>query len=442
VHAHAPPINPNSTTIRKSNRHRQPAMTDSVKIKQLRRAFSVRWRRTLYIMFFAQLTTAVGFSSIFPFLPLYVKSLGSYTGLSIELLSGLVFSGQAFTMMLASPIWGALADRYGRKLMVERSMFGGFMLLLLMAFVTNAEQLIILRTVQGMITGTLAAANALVASQAPRDRTGYAMGLLQVGMGTGVAVGPLIGGAIADAYGYSAAFYVTAALLLLSGFMVLIGVEEDFKREESTTKKEDSLVAEWRRVISSQGVPITYGMRFLTQLGRMMILPIAPLFIASLLTDAEKLNTFTGLVIGSASATTTLSAGYLGRLGDRIGHRKVVISSTLAAAALFLPQSFITEAWHMFPLQALVGVALGGVIPAISALLARYTESGEEGAVYGLDNSINAGARALAPLAGAMVASWLGLRATFIATAAIFLLTSAVAARYLPAIHPLPESAA
>jgi DHA1 family multidrug resistance protein-like MFS transporter len=415
-------------------------MNPSVILKRFRRQFTVQWRRTLYIMFFAQLITAVGFSSIFPFLPLYVKSLGSSTGLSIELLSGLVFSAQAFTMMLASPIWGALADRYGRKLMVERSMFGGSILLLLMAFVTNAEQLIILRAIQGMITGTLAAANALVASQAPRDRTGYAMGLLQVGMGTGVAVGPLIGGAIADAYGYSAAFYVTAALLLLSGIMVLVGVEEAFTREQTSTGPEISLFAEWRRVISSQGVPITFGMRFLTQLGRMMIIPIAPLFIASLLVDAERVNTFTGLVIGSASAATTLSAGYLGRLGDRIGHRKVVISSALAAAALFLPQSFITQAWQMFPLQALVGVALGGVIPAISALLARYTESGEEGAVYGLDNSINAGARALAPLIGAVVASWLGLRATFAATAAIFLLTSAVAARFLPAIQPLPES--
>lgn len=392
-------------------------------------------------MFFAQLITAVGFSSIFPFLPLYVKSLGSATGSSIELLSGLVFSAQAFTMMLASPVWGALADRHGRKLMVERSMFGGAVLLLLMAFVTNAEQLIILRAIQGMITGTLAAANALVASQAPRDHTGYAMGLLQVGMGTGVAVGPLIGGAIADAYGYSAAFYVTAALLLLSGFMVLIGVEEAFTRDEAKIGSGISLFGEWRRVISSQGVPITFAMRFLTQLGRMMIIPIAPLFIASLLIDADRVNTFTGLVVGSASAATTLSAGYLGRLGDRIGHRKVVITSTLAASALFLPQSFITQAWHMLPLQALVGVALGGVIPAISALLARYTESGEEGAVYGLDNSINAGARALAPLAGAVIASWLGLRATFTATAAIFLLTSGVAARFLPKIHHLPESA-
>ena len=83
-------------------------------LKQITKNFSSGWQRTLYIMFFAQMITAVGFSTIFPFLPLYVKDLGTNTGLSLELLAGLVYSGQAFAMMIASPFWGAIADRYGR----------------------------------------------------------------------------------------------------------------------------------------------------------------------------------------------------------------------------------------------------------------------------------------------------------------------------------------
>ncbi|MBE0699072.1 MAG: MFS transporter, partial [Anaerolineaceae bacterium] len=136
------------------------------------------WQRTLYIMFTAQLLTAIGFSSIFPFFPLYVKQLGSSLGISLELLAGLVFSSQAFTMMIAAPIWGALADRYGRKLMVERAMFGGSFILLLMALVTSAEQLVLLRAIQGLVTGTVSAGNALVASVTPREHAGYGMGLL------------------------------------------------------------------------------------------------------------------------------------------------------------------------------------------------------------------------------------------------------------------------
>jgi len=372
-------------------------------------------------MFIAQIMTAVGYSSIFPFLPLYVQDLGTSTNLSTELLAGLVYSIQAFTMMLASPVWGTLADRYGRKLMVERSLFGGTIILLLMAFVTTAEQLVLLRGIQGLITGTIAAANALVASTVPRKHTGYAMGLMQVGLGAGVALGPLIGGAVADILGYSEAFFITASLLLLAGLLVLFGIKEDFTPPKPEIVKRLRFIAEWRHILSTSGVALTYSMRFMSTLGRMMVIPIAPLFIVTLMEDTSRVNTFTGLVIGVSSAATMISAVYLGRLGDRLGQRKILIVCTLLAALLYIPQSMVTAPWQILVLQALVGVALGGIIPAIIALLARLTKPGEEGTVYGLDNSINAGARSVAPLLGAAVAASFSLRATFIATALIFL---------------------
>jgi DHA1 family multidrug resistance protein-like MFS transporter len=390
-------------------------------LQRIRDNITTPWQRTLYIMFIAQLMTAVGYSSIFPFLPLYVQDLGTSTNFSTELLAGLVYSSQAFTMMLASPVWGTLADRYGRKLMVERSLFGGVVLLLLMAFVTTAEQLVVLRGIQGLITGTIAAANALVASVVPRKHTGYAMGLMHVGLGAGVALGPLIGGAVADFLGYSEAFYITASLLLLAGLLVLFGVHEDFTPQKTENGERKRFLAEWRQILSAAGVVLTYSLRFMSTLGRMMITPIAPLFIASLMEDTTRVNTFTGLVIGVSSAATTVSAVYLGRLGDRIGQRKILIVCTFIAALLYLPQSAVTAPWHLLILQALVGIALGGIIPAISALLARLTVPGEEGTVYGLDNSINAGARSVAPLLGAAIAASYSLRATFVATALLFL---------------------
>jgi DHA1 family multidrug resistance protein-like MFS transporter len=390
------------------------------------------WRRTLYIIFFVQLITAIGFSSIFPFLPLYVKDLGTNTSLSVELLSGLVFSAQAVTMMLASPIWGSLADRFGRKLMVQRASFGGALLLLVMAFARSAEELVALRAIQGLVTGVLAAANALVAAAVPRERTGYAMGMLQVALGSGLAIGPLIGGAVADAFGYSAAFYVTSALLLVGGVTVRFGVREEFEPLLSLTRSPLGFLAEWRKIIGGRGVALSYGLRFLTQLGRMMVIPIAPLFIAELLTDQSGLNTFTGLVIGLSSAAITVSALYLGRIGDRIGHRRILIISMLAGGALYLPQSLVQAGWQLLVLQTLVGVAMGGIIPMVSALLAKYSSPGAEGAVYGLDNSIRAGARSIAPLIGAAVALLGGLRATFAATGLIFLIGGALAAWRLP----------
>ena len=182
-------------------------------------AAPANWKRILYITVFAQIVTSIGFSSFFPFLPLYVAELGADSQLSVEFLAGLAFSGQAFMMMIASPVWGAVADRYGRKLMVERAMFGGAIVIGLMAFARSAEELVVLRGIQGLITGVIGAHNALVAAVVPRERTGYAMGLLQVGLGIGVALGPLIGGLVADLFGYRATFYVTSLMLFVSGIL-------------------------------------------------------------------------------------------------------------------------------------------------------------------------------------------------------------------------------
>ncbi len=390
------------------------------------------WRRTLAIIFVAQLFSATGFSIIFPFLPLYVQDLGSTTGLSVELLSGLVFSAQAFTMMLASPLWGALADRHGRKLMVERATFGGAVLLLLMALAQSAEQLVLLRAVQGMITGTVSAANALVAAEAPRERTGFAMGLIQVALWSGISVGPLIGGAMADAFGFRVPFVVTAVLLAGAGLLVWRGVQERFAPSPRIIDQQLSFVAEWRHVISMRGIPLTYAVRFLSGLGRNMITPIAPLFIASLLPATAPVSSYTGLVVGVQSFAATASAVYLGRLGDRIGHRPVLVGSALAAGLFYLPQSLVTEAWQLLALQALTGVASGGIVAAPSALLARFTEPGEEGAVYGLDNSVVAGARAVAPLAGSAVAVGLNMRGTFALSGVIYLAAALLSFLWLP----------
>ena len=400
-------------------------------LHRLQFALRVPWQRTLYIMFFAQLLTAVGFSSFFPFLPLYVHHLGSSTGASLELLSGLAYSSQAFTMMLTAPLWGAVADRFGRKLMVERAMFGGTLILLMMAFARSAEDLVILRAIQGLITGTVAAANALVAAMAPREHSGYAMGLLQVGQGAGVALGPIVGGLVADQYGYAAAFYVTSLMLLLGGLLVLFGIQEP-PVTHSKTAGRPSILGSWREILSSSGVIVNYGVGFMGSLARNMLLPILPLFIPLVLASTQSLNTFTGLVIGMSSAATTLSSIFFGRLGDRIGHRPILVSSMLLGGLLYFPLVWATAAWQVLILQALTGIALGGVIPCYSALLARYTRPGLEGAVYGLDNSIGSGARTLAPMLGSALVVWVGLRPSFAITGALLILASLTGLALLP----------
>ncbi len=390
------------------------------------------WKRTLYVTVFAQVVTSLGFSIFFPFLPLYVADLGAESNLSIEILSGLAFSGQAFMMMIASPIWGMIADRYGRKLMAERAMFGGAVVVCLMGFARSAEELVLLRAIQGTITGVIGAHNALVASVVPRERTGYAMGLLQVGLGIGVALGPLVGGLVADLFGYRAAFFMTGLLLFVSGIVVWIGVEENFQPSSTGKLEIRALAQKWGSILAAPGVLITYCLRFISQFGRMMIYPILPFFIQSLMNNPSRVNTFTGMVVGINSVFVTLSAIFLGRLGDRIGHTRILICCFIGGALAFLPQGFVTAPWQLLVLQAMAGMALGGIIPSISALLARFTPQGEEGVVYGLDNSVSSGARAFAPILGASVAIWMGLRTTFTAIGLLFFMAAILSLWRLP----------
>lgn len=396
------------------------------------------WKRTLGVMFTAQLLSAVGFSTIFPFLPNYVERLGAASGSTLFWVTA-VFSAQALTMMIASPIWGAVADRHGRKLMVERAMFGGAVVILAMAFVQNAEQLVALRAVQGMVTGVVSAAVSLVAATTPRKHMGYAMGLMQTAQWAGVSVGPVIGGVLEYLVGDRMAFVVTAALLLVGGVLVVWGVREDFTPAPGGRGLR-GMVDRWREVLGSRGVALAYGVRFSAWLGRNLIVPFLPLFVAGILVDRSFAGIHTGIAIGLASASGTISAIVLGRWGDRIGHKPILVGSAVVVAAAYAPMAAVQRIWQLDLLNVLVGAAVGGVLPAISALLAGYTEPGREGSVYGLDNAVVAGARALAPLlGGAVVATWgvpdaPAYRAVFLAAAALFLATAALAAWGLPAV--------
>ena len=382
-------------------------------------------------MFAVQMLSVAGFSCVMPFLPLYVHELGTVTSMSESLCTALVYSGQAFTMMLVSPLWGYLADRYGRKVMVERATFGGAIVLLLMAFPRSAEELVLLRMLQGAVTGVFGAANALVAASVPRIKSGFAMGLMQVSMGLGFALGPLLGGVIADLFDYQSVFYFTAPLLFISGLIVWRFVDERFVPRKSDDKKQDGILSSWVRVLRTPGVGLLYLLRFINQSGRIIYYPILPLFLLTLIDNQAQINSYTGIVISVASAATALFSVVIGRLGDRFRHQPVVVVCLFGAGLAFILQSLVQNSWQLIILQLLYGALLGGVITSISALLALFTEKGDEGIVYGLDGSVNAGARMIGPLLGFGISSLFGMRMVFAFAGTLYLLATALAFTFL-----------
>ncbi len=386
----------------------------------------ISWRRNLVVLVVVQFLSTAGFSLIFPFLPLYVRELGSITGGSIELWAGLVFSAQAFTMMLSAPVWGVVADRYGRKLMLGRATLGGAVLLAAMGFVQNAEQLVLLRAIQGVVTGVVAAANALVASTTPRENTGFALGTINMARWAGIAGGPVIGGVIGETFGFRESFWITGVLLGMAGIAVVFLVQEDF--EPIPRELRTGFWAGYKTLLRAPGMIGLYTLSFLRSLGLMILTPILALFILALNNGIETgVTLLTGLVIGLSALSSALSAVYLGRLGDRIGHERVLVVSAILAAVLYLPQAFVATPWQLALLQIPAGIAVGGLVPSIAALMNAWSPASNQGATYGLDNSVTASGRTVAPLLAASLATLVGYRGVILGAAIIYLVVALVA---------------
>ncbi|MBX3009929.1 MAG: MFS transporter [Caldilineaceae bacterium] len=377
-----------------------------------------QWRRNLYVLFGVQLLTTAGFSLVFPFLPLYIKEIGVATHGSLEFWSGLVFSSQALTMMIASPIWGVVADRHGRKPMLLRATVGGAILLTLMGFAQNAEQLVLLRTIQGAVTGVISAVNALVAATAPKEKMGSSLGLLMFARWGGIALGPVIGGVLGDAFGFRESFWITGALLGLAGLGVWLWVYEEFTPVEKA--KRPSLVGSYQMLLAAPGMMGLYSLAFLRSLGQMMIYPVAALFMIELMGTESGAATASGLMIGAVAGTSAVSSVYLGQLGDRIGHERILITSALVALLCYLPQPFVTAPWQLISLQGLAGFAMGGLLSPMAALMNLWTPPNTQGATYALDNSVAAAGRSISPMVAAGVATWIGIRGVFGLTALVY----------------------
>jgi DHA1 family multidrug resistance protein-like MFS transporter len=379
------------------------------------------WRRNFYTLWVAELVAVAGFTVVIPFLPYYVQELGVIELEQVEFWSGLLFAFHAVAMAIFSPIWGSVADRYGRKLMVERAMFGGAVVMGAMGFVQNVQQLVALRALQGCLTGTIAAATTLVASSVPRQRSGQALGLLQMAVYSGASAGPLLGGLVADHFGYRAAFVVTGALLFVAGITVDIFVQEEFDPppREAGSRKDDFWLGV-RAAFRSRELLVVLGIELMMRLGTKVMGPVLPLFVQTLVPGEARIASLVGLITGLGAATSAVGAILLGRASDRFGYRTVLLACALGAAVVYVPQFFATTPVQLLILQAAVGAVMGGGLAAIGAMLANLSPEGRQGAVYGLDWSAVAMANGLGPMTGAAVALGLGLRAPFLFAAGIY----------------------
>ncbi|MDA8233494.1 MAG: MFS transporter [Clostridia bacterium] len=373
------------------------------------------WKRNLFIMWLAQLSGMMTITFIMSFIPIYVAELGITEIHSKGFWAGILMGASAFFASFTGPIWGNVADRYGRKIMVERVLFSNAILTLLMAFAANVWQFLILRSIQGILGGFVSAAIALVTSFTPKEKVGAALGFFQNAMIVGSTLGPLLGGILVDAGGFQLAFLVMALFSLSAGLLVHFLVKEPFIT--NSAKINESFWGSFRYLLSLKGLVALCLVNFLVQFGTMIVLPIVPTFLKVLDPSVKYLATLTGIIIALGGVFAAISAALIGRLSDRYGHRRMLLIMTSGAAITFLATAGVTSISQFIFLRILSGILLGGMLPTTNAMINSLIPADRRGTAFGITSSFGLLGNVVGPITGGILPPLVTYRGVFMVTA-------------------------
>jgi len=391
---------------------------------------SESWRRNLYALFIAQFIVIMGFSFVIPFMPLYIQEVGGFSGTEAALWAGIATSAGGIAMFLTAPLWGMVADRWGRKPMVLRAMFGAGIVLALVGLAPNVYAIVGLRLVQGIFSGTVAASSALVAALTPRDRLPFAMGLLMTAVFTGTTAGPLIGGFTADHLGYPAAFFITGGLLTCGGLVVTVFVKERF--EAPPAGQAVSFGDLWRMATSRQMLPLLVVLCAL-HAGPQMMSPVISLFVREL-DPSGAAASMSGIAYSCMGVVAAASSAVAGRLGQRVGLKKMLVVSCVGTGLLYLPPMWAATVVQLLVFIALTGLLKGGIMTSSNSLVGLSASATRQGIAYGLAQSANALGNGIGPLIGGGLAPLIGLRSVFGVTSGLFVLIGLAIIRVLAGV--------
>ncbi|MCX6143932.1 MAG: MFS transporter [Ignavibacteriales bacterium] len=376
------------------------------------------WRRTLYIIWAAQFITMMGMSLVVPFLPFYIQTLGVTSPDDVARWSGYVFSGPFFISFFLTPIWGLLGDRYGRRIMVIRAVFGLAISQALIGLSQNVEMLFLFRMLQGALSGFIAAALALVSTTTPREHTGYALGLLQTASASGGVIGPLVGGSIADTFGYRPLFYLVAFLCTISGILILRYVEEP-PREHDRAKVNHTLAVNLRSAFESPSIRAALILIFLSQVALLIVQPIFALYVESLEPVTTRIATLAGAIFSITGVFMVISSPWWGRRNDTKSYKKNLTMAISGAAVSCFAQGFVVHAYQLLVLRALQGFCVGGILPSLYSYVSKHSSPSRRGGIIGIASSSQVLANVVGPTTGGYIAAATGLRANFFVTGAL-----------------------
>ncbi len=396
------------------------------------------WRRNLFAVTAASFVGFTGFTLVMPFLPLFIRSLGVTDVGEVALWTGLSLGATPAITALLSPFWGRVADRFGRKLMVERSLLSFVIVMAAMAYVTRPWHVLALRGVQGLFAGYGALALTMAAESVPRERMAFGIGLVQTAQRLGPALGPVIGALIAQLVGLRNTFLVTAGFYACAFLLVLITYQEASNASAARRQMRNSPVT-FRHVLASENflllMIVIFGIQFVDR----SFGPVLPLYVEATGTPREDVPIRAGLLFSILAGAGAIGHHSCGRLLRRRSPRRLITEGTLAAAVAVAIFGVTSTFPLLSILAALFGLGLGAAMTAAFTAAGSAVPASVHGTGFGFLTGASLAGLALSPVISGLL-SGLSLRFVF-ALDAVLLLLLAWAVRRVMGDAPLVTAA-
>ncbi|HEM4388370.1 TPA: multidrug efflux MFS transporter [Streptococcus suis] len=362
------------------------------------------WKQNLKVAWLGNFLTGTSFTLVMPFISVFVEELGVGPG-QVEYYAGLAVSVNALAAALMAPVWGSLADRYGRKPMMVRAAFAMIFTMGGMAFVPNVFWLLALRVLNGVFTGYIPNATALIASQVPKEKTGYALGTLSTGAVAGNLIGPTLGGILAEMFGVHIVFLLVGLLYAIVVLLTVFYIREDFipvKRGEAMSVKEVFAQVKDRQMLV--GLFVT---SMIIIAAAQAVVPILTLYVRHL-GQTDNLLFVAGFIISLPGMASLVTSGYLGKIGDRIGNHRLLLIALTYSLLINVFCVFAENPFQLGLLRFMYGFGTGALLPSVNSLLTKLTPKEGISRIFSYNQLFNNLGSVVGPMMGSAVAAHMG----------------------------------
>ena len=308
--------------------------------------------------------------------------------------------------------------------MIIRAGFVLFVIYTLMAFVTNPYQILVLRILQGLLSGFIPGAIALIGTNTPNNKVGYALSLISTASASGTILGPLLGGGISHLVGNRWAFATAGMIVFFATLLIIFWVvEENF----TPSKVRGSIKTDFKVALTNRPFVLVLILTVLTSCSVMTIEPVLPLYIVKLGGTSENASLLAGIVFSLPGIASALFAPFWGKWADKVGFQRVLFIGLLGGGLGTLAQVLFSQIWGFSLMRFVFGIFFCAVYPALNGLVVKSTPEDFRGRAFSLNQTANQIGGMTGPMIGGFLGGIFPVQMVFIVTGILLLIATSMA---------------